>query len=51
MITSDNGILLKVLGSGIGYPSRTNDGMIVNDSTKSNPRADSFSLYLNFVAN
>lgn len=50
IITSDNGILTKTFGSGIAYPLRTNDGMILPDSSKSNPRADSFSLYLNFVA-
>jgi len=30
---------------------RTNDGMTQPDSQKLNPRADSFSLYMNFVAN
>lgn len=34
----------------MAYPLRTNDGMILSDPNKSNPRADSFSLYLNFVA-
>jgi hypothetical protein len=50
IITSDNGLLTKTFGSGIAYPMRTNDGMILPDPSKSNPRADSFSLYLNFVA-
>ena len=52
-MTADNGLLTKTFGSGIAYPLRTNDGMIVPDATtaaKGNPRADSFSLYLNFVA-
>jgi hypothetical protein len=42
--------LTKTFGTGIAYPLRTNDGMIMPDSGKTNPRADSFSLYLNFVA-
>lgn len=50
IITSDNGLLTKTFGTGIAYPLRTNDGMIIHDPSKSNPRADSFSLYLNFVA-
>lgn len=50
MITSDNGLLTKTFGTGIAYPVRTNDGMVIPDSNKVNPRADSFSLYLNFVA-
>lgn len=50
IITSDNGLLTKTFGSGIAYPLRTNDGMIIPDPSKNNPRADSFSLYLNFVA-
>ena len=51
LITNDNSILTKVFGSGIAYPLRTNDGMIVGEAGKSNPRADGFSLYSNFVAN
>ncbi len=35
----------------MAYPQRTNDGMVIPDSTKLNPKADSFSLYLNYVAN
>ena len=53
LLTSDNGILTKTFGTGIAFPLRTNDGMIIPDATaatKGNPRADSFSLYLNFVA-
>jgi hypothetical protein len=52
-LTADNGILTKTFGTGIAYPLRTNDGMVIPDFTaaqKGNPRADSFSLYLNFVA-
>ena len=51
MITADNNILTKVNGTGIGYPMRTNDGMINPEKHRPNPRADSYSLYLNFVAN
>ena len=53
ILTADNGILTKAFGTGIAYPLRTNDGMVLPDAqtaAKGNPRADSFSLYLNFVA-
>ena len=50
-ITSDNMILTHTFGSGLAYPLRTNDGMIVSEAGTVNPRADSFSLYSNFVAN
>ena len=42
---------MKAFGSGLAFPMRSNDGMVIPDSGKQNPRADSFSLYLNFVAN
>lgn len=51
VITADNYSLLKTFGSGLAFPMRSNDGMVVPESGKLNPRADSFSLYLNFVAN
>ena len=51
IITSDNCLLMKTFGSGLAYPVRTNDGMILPESGKFNPRADSFSLYMNYVAN
>ena len=35
---------------GIALPIRTNDGMVIADKNKPNPRADSYSLYLNWVA-
>jgi hypothetical protein len=44
---------MKTFGTGIAYPLRTNDGMVIPEAspgTKGNPRADSFSLYLNYVA-
>ena len=51
IITSDNGLLMKTFGSGLAYPVRTNDGMTMPEAGKANPRADSFSLYMNYVAN
>ena len=42
---------MKTFGSGLAYPVRTNDGMIIPEAGKVNPRADSFSLYMNYVAN
>ena len=51
IITADNHLLNKTFGSGLAFPMRSNDGQIVPDQDRANPRADSFSLYLNFVAN
>ena len=51
LVTSDSNLLTKTFGSGLAFPMRSNDGMIIPDSGKLNPRADSFSLYLNFVTN
>ena len=51
IITSDNGLLMKTFGTGLAYPVRTNDGMVMPEAGKVNPRADSFSLYMNYVAN
>jgi len=45
------GILSKAFGVGIAYPTRTNDGMACKEVGKLYPRADSFSLYCNWVAN
>jgi hypothetical protein len=42
---------MKTFGSGIAYPTRTNDGMSCSDHGKPDPRADSFSLYSNWVGN
>lgn len=50
LITADQHLLTKCFGSGLAFPMRTNDGMIQRDVNKPNPRADSFSLYLNYVA-
>ena len=43
--------MTKMFGSGLAYPLRTNDGMVAPETGKINPRADSFSLYMNHVAN
>lgn len=51
ILTADNHLLNKTFGSGLAFPMRSNDGQIIPDQGKANPRADSFSLYLNFVAN
>ena len=45
----DGGSMWKIFGSGLAFPTRTNDGKIVPEKGKPNPRADSFSLYLNYV--
>jgi hypothetical protein len=49
--TADGCILTKTFGTGIAYPTRTNDGMQMSDGGRPKPRADSFSLYCNWVAN
>lgn len=46
---ADGQVLAKCFACGIGYPVRTKDGMMVTNPTVSNPRADGFSLYMNFV--
>jgi hypothetical protein len=51
LVTSDNYLLTKVFGSGLAFPMRSNDGMMIPQAGKPNPRADSYALYLNFVAN
>ncbi len=51
MCVSDGSLLTKTFGSGIAYPTRTNDGMTIPEAGKANPRADSFSLYAGWVAN
>jgi hypothetical protein len=53
MLAGDsNFVLSKCFAAGVGYPVRTKDGMVMKDNKSNmiNPRADSFSLYLNFVA-
>ena len=41
---------MKAFGSGIAFPLRTNDGAVMPEPGKINPRADSFSLYMHYVA-
>jgi len=48
---ADGTIFTKLYGSGIAYPTRTNDGMIRPEAGKLDPRADSYSLYSGWVAN
>ena len=47
---SNNQILTRVFACGVGYPVRTKDGANVSKDPWKNPRADSFSLYMNAVA-
>lgn len=49
--TADGTFFTKVFGTGIAYPTRTNDGAIRPEPGKMDPRADSFSLYSGWVAN
>lgn len=46
---ADGYVLSKCFGAGIAYPVRTKDGMTACDPKLPNPRADSFSLYMNYV--
>ena len=51
-MTDDQKTLSRAFGIGIAYPTRTRDGMITSmPDGKPNPRADSFNLYSNWVAN
>ena len=51
LCAADGSLLTKTFGSGLAYPTRTNDGMMRPDGGRPNPRADSFSLYTGWVAN
>lgn len=42
-------MLTKVFACGVGFPVRTKDGSGVELNPFKNPRADSFSLYMNVV--
>ena len=46
---ADGNTLSKIFGCGIGYPIRTKDGGVGDPDPSKNPRADSFSLYMNTV--
>lgn len=45
----NNQVLTKVFACGVGYPVRTKDGSGISQDPFKNPRADSFSLYMNAV--
>ena len=51
LCAADGSLLTKTFGMGLAYPTRTNDGMMIPEGGKADPRADSFSLYCNWVAN
>lgn len=46
---NDGHVLAKCFACGIAYPVRTKDGMVANNPSINNPRADGFSLYMNYV--
>lgn len=48
---SNGDTLKKLYGCGLGFPTRTKDGMTVVEEGKLKPRADSFFLYMNWVGN
>jgi len=48
---ADGSLLTKTFGTGLAYPTRTNDGMIRRAGGKPDPRADSFSLYCGWIGN
>lgn len=50
MIEGGSQVLTKVFACGVGYPLRTKDGSGIDMNPFKNPRADSFSLYMNVVA-
>jgi hypothetical protein len=43
-------VLTKCFACGVGFPVRTKDGLAGIKGEATNPRADSFSLYMNTVA-
>jgi hypothetical protein len=45
----NNLVLNKVFACGVGYPVRTRDGTGMKNKPSKDARADSFSLYMNFV--
>ena len=49
VMLSDGNVLNKVFACGVGFPVRTKDGLIGQKDQINNPRADSFSLYMNAV--
>ena len=49
IMLADGYVLNKVFGCGVGFPVRTKDGGAGDLDPAKNPRADSFSLYMNTV--
>ena len=49
IMLADGNVLNKVFGLGVGFPIRTKDGGAGDPDPAKNPRADSFSLYMNTV--
>ena len=45
----DGSVLTKCYACGVGFPVRTKDGVAGVKGEPTNPRADSFSLYMNTV--
>lgn len=50
LISVNDYILAKTFGQGLAYPQRTNDGKTKIEVFTKNPRADSFTMYLNIVS-
>lgn len=51
MLAEGNHVLTRVFACGVGYPVRTKEDHSKGNSNPTNwPRADSFSLYMNLVA-
>jgi hypothetical protein len=46
---SDGTVLAKCFAAGLGRPVRTKDGKVNKNDGVPNPRADGFSLYMNYV--
>ncbi len=50
ILLEDGSVLTKCFACGVGFPVRTKDGLAGIRGEVTNPRADSFSLYMNTVA-
>lgn len=50
ILLEDGSVLTKCFACGVGFPVRTKDGLAGIKGEATNPRADSFSLYMNTVA-
>lgn len=49
IVLADGSVLTKCFACGVGFPVRTKDGLAGTKGEATNPRADSFSLYMNTV--